>query len=505
MTNDIIAIVAQNLFTIDVAIALIIGVGLGMVVGALPGLSGTMAIALLLPVTYSMKAAPAIIMLMAIYTAAMTGGSIPAILLHTPGTPGNAATALDGYPMTLQGKGNQALGISMMSSTFGGIFSAVALLVLAPPLAKVSLLFSEPENFLVAVFGLTVIGSLGGDDMLKGLLSGAIGLLLATVGIDNISGVLRYTFGMDSLYSGVQMVPAMIGLFSIPRVLMVCEKYREANKSFIKKDSLTGKGSMFLKMKDYKRLTPVALISSVIGTYVGILPGAGGAIGSWVAYDQTKKISKHKEEFGKGSIEGLCAVETANNAVTGGAFIPLLTLAIPGSPAAAVCLGALMIQGLIPGNRLFTQQAGITYTILIGFLIANILMGIFGLLFCRYVVNVTRLPNAIIMPVVLALCFIGSYAINANMFDVFLAVLFGIIGYLMEKFNIPAAPMILGLILGGGAERGLRLSLVMSKGSALAYYFSRPICIILMLIIVLTIVVPMISNMRHKKKLSSGM
>jgi len=497
--------VIQNLFTLDVLIALLVGVCLGMVIGAMPGLSGTMAIALLLPITYSMDAAPALIMLMAIYTSAMTGGSISAILLHTPGTPGNAATAIEGYPMTKQGRGLEALGISMLSSTFGGVLSAIALLLIAPPLAKVSLLFSEPENFLVAIFGLTIIGSLAGEDMIKGLLCGAIGLALATVGIDNISGTLRFAFGQNGLYSGIQMVPAMIGLFSIPRVLAVCEKPKEANKSLALESDTSLSGRLFLSGKEYKRLLPVALMSSIIGTFVGILPGAGGSIGSWMSYDRAKRMSKHKEEFGNGSIEGLCACETGNNAVTGGAFIPLLTLAIPGSPAAAVCLGALMIQGLVPGNRLFTQQAATTYTILFGFLIANILMGIFGLLISKYAVKVTAIPNSILMPCVLVLCFIGSYAINASMFDVYVAVGFGVIGYLMEKLKLPAAPLILGLILGSTAETGFRLSLVMANGNPLVYYFSRPVCIILMVIIVATIAAPIISSMMKKKNESAAL
>lgn len=500
LADGVLLAVFQNLFTIEVLIALIVGVGLGMVIGAMPGLSGTMAIALLLPITYSMKAAPALIMLMSIYTSAMTGGSIPAILLHTPGTPGNAATAIEGYPMTKQGRGLEALGISMISSTFGGIFSAIALLVIAPPLAKISLLFSEPENFLVAIFGLTIIGSLAGSNITKGLLCGAIGLVLATVGIDNITGTLRFTFGMNRLYSGIGMVPAMIGLFSIPRVLGICAKFKDANNSLALEEDMSLGGKLFLKKKDYKRLAPVALVSSVIGTFVGILPGAGGSIGSWMSYDRAKRMSKRKEEFGNGSIEGLCACETGNNAVTGGAFIPLLTLAIPGSPAAAVVLGALMIQGLVPGNRLFTQQADITYTILLGFLIANILMGIIGLLISKYAINVTRIPNSILMPGILALCFIGSYAVNASMFDVAVAIVFGIFGYLMEKVALPAAPLILGLILGTTAETGFRLSLVMAGGSPFAYYFSRPICIILMAVIVLSIVAPAISNIRHAKK-----
>lgn len=486
--------VLTNFFSFEVLAALLIGVCGGMIIGSLPGLSGSMAIALLLPVTFSMDPAAGLIMLMAIYTAAMTGGSISAILLHTPGTPANAATALEGYPLTKQGRGLEAVGMSMISSTFGGVFSAVALIIIAPPLAKVSLMFSEPEYFLVALFGMTIIGSLASDSMLKGLIMGVAGLFLATVGMDSVTGALRFTFGQDRLMSGIQMVPAMIGLFSVSQVLIQCEKYKDMNKSLLEVNKVQLSGKMLPKPKEMKRFLPIMLLSSLIGTFVGILPGAGGNIGSWVSYNEAKRMSKHKEEFGNGSLEGLCACETGNNAVTGGSFIPLLTLAIPGSPAAAIILGGLMVHGLVPGNRLFSQQASTTYTILLGFLIANLLMGIFGLLIAKYAVKVTRLPNSILMPVVLVLSFIGAYAINASMFDVYVCIVFGFVGYLMHKLNFPAAPLILGLILGKTAEGGLMRSIVMARGNVVAYYFSRPVCLILMALIVLSVFAPMISS-----------
>ena len=495
----------HNLATLDVFSSLMIGVIAGLVIGALPGLSGNMALALLLPITYTMKAESAIIMMLAIYTASMTGGSISACLLHTPGTPSNAATAIDGYPMTLRGEGIKALSISITSSMIGGTLSAVALLIIAPPLAKVSLMFSEPENFLLAIFGLTVIGSLAGDDMVKGLLMAAAGLLLATVGIDNITGMHRFTFGSLRLLSGVQLVPTMIGLFSIPRVLSICEKPKEANKSLVMDKGTKLSGSVFLKKSEYMRILPVILLSSIVGIFVGILPGAGGSIGSWLAYDNAKKMSKHKEEFGHGSIEGLAAVESGNNAVTGGAFIPLLTLSIPGSPAAAIVLGALMIHGLVPGNRLFTQQAETTYTILVGFLLANLVMGIIGLIFARWAVYITRIPNSILLPCVLVLSFIGAYAINATMFDVWTAIFFGVLGYIMEKNNLPAAPLILGLILGGDAESGLRLSMVMARGSLLKYFMGRTPCVILMVIILISLLYPIITGLIKKRKERGGL
>ena len=491
--------ILSNFCSLQVWIGLAVGVIGGMVIGAMPGLSGGMAIALLLPVTYSMEPVAALVMLMAIYTAAMTGGSISAILLHTPGTPANAATAIEGYPLTLQGRGLEAVGMSMLSSGIGGLASAVALLLIAPPLAKVSLLFSEPESFLIAIFGLTVIGSLAGNSILKGLLMGLVGLFLATVGTDSVTGTLRYTFGSDRLMSGVQMVPALIGLFTIAQVMNNCEDYENANQSLLEKSNSELGKKMLPRIAEIPKYIWTWTVSSIIGIVVGILPGAGGNIGSWIAYDQTKKHSKHPEEFSKGSLEGLAACETGNNAVTGGSMIPLMTLSIPGSPNAAIILGGLLIQGLVPGNRLFTAQAPITYSILLGFALSNILMVFVGLAIARYVVNVVKVPNSVLMPVVVSLALIGSYAINASMFDVFVAIFFGFIGYFMEKMDMSSAALILGLILGGTAESGLMLSMVMAKGNILSYYFGRPVCVVLMLLIVLSVVWPIISNMRAKK------
>ena len=492
--------VMMNLLAPETLIGLIIGVVGGMVVGAMPGLSGGMAIALLLPVAYSMSPVAALVMLMAIYTSAMTGGSISAILLHTPGTPANAATAMEGYPLTKQGRGLEAVGMSMLSSGIGGFVSAVALLVIAPPLAMISLKFSEPESFLIAVFGLTVIGSLAGKSMLKGLLMGLMGLLLATVGVDNVTGVIRYTFGFDSLMSGVQMVPALIGLFTISVVMNNCEDYKNANKSLLQQSNATLGTKCLPSISEVPRYFWNWIVSSVIGIIIGILPGAGGNIGSWVAYDQAKKHSKHPEEFGHGSLDGLCACETGNNAVTGGSMIPLMTLSIPGSPNAAIILGGLLIQGLVPGSKLFTQQAPITYSILAGFAVSNILMVIVGLLIAKYVVQVTKIPNSILMPVVVPLALIGSYAINGSMFDAFVTIFFGAIGYLMEKYELSAPALILGLILGGQAERGLMLSLVMAKGDVLGYYLGRPICVGLIVLIALSILYPLFKAWQENKK-----
>lgn len=495
--------IVKDLCTVDVAIALVVGVLGGMIVGAMPGLSGNMAIALLLPITYTMEPIPALVMLMAIYTSAMTGGSISACLLCTPGTPSNAATAMEGYPLTLQGRGLEAVGMSVLSSGVGGVLSAVALLLVAPPLAKVSLLFSSPEYFLISIFGLTILGSLVGNSVVKGLAMGAVGLFIATIGVDANTGVLRYTFGVDRLMSGIQMVPALIGLFTISQVMLTCEDYKEANKSLLEKNSASLGKKMLPTLKEMPHYLWIQLRCALIGIWVGILPGAGGNIGSWLAYDHVKKYSKHPEEFGHGSLDGLCAIETGNNAVTGGAMIPLMTLSIPGSPTAAIILGGMLIQGLVPGNRLFSQQAETTYTIISGFLLSNILMIVVGLLLARYVVKVTKVPNSILMPVVASLAMIGAYAINATMFDVGVCLVFGLLGYFMLKFDLSSAALILGLILGGTAEKGLMASIPMSRGDLLGYFFGRPICVALIVLIVVSVGWPVLSKLLGKKKKSA--
>ena len=489
--------IMANLITFDVLIALVIGVGGGMIIGALPGLSATMGVALLLPLSFTMKPEAALIMLMAIYTSAITGGGLTAILLHTPGTPASAATVIEGYPLTKQGRGLEACGMAVISSVFGGVFSAVAILLIAPPLAKVSLWFSEPEYFLVAVFGMTIIGSLSGESMLKGLISGVIGLFLGTIGMETSTGTMRFAYGNDYLMSGINMVPAMIGLFSMAQVFRHCENLNSKNAvTNFDKSNISGK--MLPTWKELPRYLKTMITSSVIGVFVGILPGAGGNIGSWMSYNEAKRVSKHKDEYGKGSLEGLCACEAGNNAVTGGSFIPLLTMGIPGSPTAAVILGGLMIHGLIPGHRLFGQMADTTYTILIGFLLSNIAMLFIGLLIAKYIANVAKVPQAYLSPIIVVLSVLGSYAINGRMYDVWVMLIFSALGYLIDKFGFPPAPLILALILGPMAENGFTRSLVMAKGNVMGYYFSRPLCVILIILILLSLAAPLVSFLFKK-------
>lgn len=489
----------QTLVAPDVILALLIGVVGGMVIGALPGLSASMAVALLIPVTYSMSAAAGITMLVAVYTSAIYGGSITACLLHTPGTPSSAATAADGYALTRQGRGLKAIGTATICSMIGGAVSAVCLLFIAPGLANVSLKFSSLEYFFLAVFGLTIIGSVAGDNMMKGLLSGCLGVMIGTIGQDMFNGSVRFTFGNINMESGIQLVPAMIGLFSLSQVMVAIEDIVKGNKRILDKDAKTLSGEMLLSAKELKTLAPTMIQSSLIGVLVGILPGAGGDIGSWISYNFAKKSSKHPEMFGKGSLEAIAASETANNAVTGGALIPMLTLGIPGSGVTAIMLGGLMIKGLTPGYKLFTENGSTTYCIILGFLLANVLMGIIGLLIAKQIVKISVVPMTILCPIILALSLVGAYAIRLNRFDVYVMLFFGLIGYLMRKFGFATAPVVLGMILGPTAEQNWRQATVLMRGDFFGYLMKRPISIVLLLITVLSLFAPLLVKFINKK------
>lgn len=495
------------LFQPDVMIAMMVGILGGMIIGVLPGLGGTIAAALMLPLTYTLSPVAALVMLTAIYTSCIYGGSFSAILLHTPGTTASAATAMDGYELSKKGKGLEAIGIATFASMFGGFFSGIMLLIIAPQLAKVALMFSGPEYFLIAVFGLTIIGSLVAETPVKGLAVGAIGLLISTVGMDAMTGQLRFTFGASFLSSGITIVPTMIGLFAISQVLILAEDYANANKRPFEETVRNTKENIFASIKrmipsgkTMISLLPNTLRSSIYGLLVGIMPGAGGDVACWVAYDSAKRASKHPEEFGKGSIAGICASEAANNAVTGGSFIPLFTLGIPGSSTAAVILGGMMIHGIIPGNELFTQKANLVYPIIIGFILANILMGVCGVFLAPYITKLANVPISILIPVLLTLCFIGAYTMQNSLYDVYVALAFGILGYVMRRTGFTPTPIVLAVILGGMAEIGFSQSIVMAKGNVIAYYLSRPISVALIMLILAVLLWPMVKWKAKKGK-----
>jgi putative tricarboxylic transport membrane protein len=462
------------------------GIIFGMIAGALPGISSTMAVTLLLPFTFALPSSTGLLLLMSIYTASVYGGSISAILVNTPGTGSSAATAIDGYKLTMKGRGAQALRISTFASALGGVISALALILLAPPLSKISLLFGPPEYFLLACLGLSAVATLAEKSLAKGILSAVIGLFLASVGLDYSLGSPRFTFGVVELEGGISFIPALIGLFALSEVLRMAEKRfaPEAKPIDFRNDKL------FPSLSELRGLWPTFGRGSIIGIIIGILPGAGAEIGSWVSYNTESRFSENRHEIGKGHLAGVAASEVANNAVTGAALIPLFTMGIPGSAVAAVILGGLLIHGLVPGRELFTEYATTTYTAMFGFLIANFLILLYGLILVKPFAQVTKLPRRFLAPIIVTLCFIGAYAINNSYFDVGIMVVFGCIGYVLQKGGFHPAPIVLAMILGPMAESRYLQTFSLSDGHVVSYTIGRPISLALIGLIVLFLISP---------------
>jgi len=453
-----------------------IGVGAGIVVGALPGLTATMAVAILVPLSFGMNPVSAFALLLGIYVGAVYGGSIPAILIKTPGTPAACATIFDGYPLCQKGKAGTTLAWATISSAIGGCIGVLFLVSLSPLITKFALSFSAPEYFGLAVFGLTIIISISGEDLIKGLVAGFLGILISTIGLDPIRGIPRFTFNQIYLLGGIPLISALIGLFAVSEVLSNTEKIFQKVHIIKQKIKIT-----LPKWSEIKHNGGLIIRSGIIGTFIGALPGAGADIAAFVAYNDAKRNSKTPERFGKGAIEGVISAETANNAVTGGAMIPLLSLAIPGDAVTAVLLGALMIHGLRPGPLLLTENPEIVYSFFASLFMANVFLIFLGLLGARYFVKVLYLSKKLLMPIILILCIVGSYAVSNNLFDVKLTLIFGILGYAMQKLNFPIAPVVLGIVLGPIAEVSMRQALIMSHGNY-AIFFIRPISVILLIL-----------------------
>ncbi len=476
----------------------LIGTVLGMIFGALPGFSAVMAVAVLIPLTFGMSPTVGLILLGAIYCGAIYGGSISAILLRTPGTDANAMTALDGYEMTKKGQGGQALTESAVASFWGGILSVFALLFMAPQLAKIALKFGPQENFMLAVFGLSIIAMISSRSLIKGIIGGLFGMLIGTIGMDPLLGQERYTFGFVGLMSGVALVPALIGLFSFSQVLeLICNP----EDSIVHIDARKIQQTAKVSFKDLFCYPKVYLRSSIIGILVGILPGAGTNIAAFLGYTEGQRASKHPELFGHGSREAVASAEAANNAVTGGSLIPLLTLGIPGNSVTAVMLGGLMIQGLIPGPQLFDLHADITYTFILSLFLANVAFLVIGLFGAPYFAKVVNTPINILVACILVLTVMGSYSMQRNMMDVYIMILFGLIGFVIKKYDFQSPPIVLGIILGPIADKGLNQSITLAlKKSVWVSIFTRPICIVLLICTIVTILTPLMARYRKKNK-----
>lgn len=470
---------------------LLAGTAVGIFVGSMPGLSVNMGLALLFPITFSVGGMGGIIMLLGIYCGAIYGGSLTAILLRTPGTPASAATTLDGYPLAIERhQPGRALSISTTASTFGGVFSTFCLILFAPLLAKVALQFSKPEYFALAIFGISMITSVSAGSILKGIIGCLIGLWIATIGLDAMSGMERFTLGTLYLSGGVSFMPVLIGLFALTQVFVnVEDSYQEkVTRQDIHIDSVLP------NLADLKLTLPTLVRSSCIGTFIGCIPGTGGDIGSWISYNQAKTWAHDSSQFGKGDPRGIAASESGNNSVVGGAFIPVLTLGIPGDGATAIILGALMVHGIQPGPLLFVNNPVGVYSIFIGLMLANMAMGLMGFSLIRIFTKVVNVPKNILLPIIAVMAVVGTYSYNNSMPDVYIMIAAGVIGYFMHKADMSVPGVIIGIILGSLAEQNFTGALMMSDGE-LSVFFTNPISCVLLILALVSLFSPMYKGM----------
>lgn len=487
----------QTVVSPEALLVLLLGTLAGVVIGALPGLSSTMGVALCIPITFSMPPDLSLVLLGAVYVSSVYGGSITAILLRTPGTDASIATALDGFPLATAGRGGEALGMATIASLFGGTFSTIVLVAIAPPLSKVALAFGPQEYTILAIFGLVTIVGVVSDNPMKGVVTAMVGLLLATVGFDNFTGIRRFTFGYSELFDGVPLLPALIGLFSVSQALNLSVP---KGGGVLKDEALQRMTGWALPtLYDLKRCLRTMMRSSVIGSIVGILPGAGTSIAAFISYNEARRHSPTPEKFGKGEIEGVAAAESANNAVTGGTLIPTLTLGIPGNAVTAVFIGGLTIHGLIPGPKLFTENAEVTYTLIFSLFLANFMFAIVGLSCSRWISHVTRVPGAILGPMILTFSVIGSYALRNNMFDVGLVLAFGLVGFFMERWRYPAAPLVIALILGPILEINFRRSMQIANWD-MTTFFTRPLSLFLCVLVLAAALYPFYSGWKARRR-----
>lgn len=440
-------------------LALVVGGVYGIIIGVLPGIGPAVGMALALPLTFRWHPATALIFLCASYKLSTFGGSITSVVLNTPGDPANAATVLDGFPMCVKGEGGIALGASCASAVVGGLIGTFCLIFFSPPLARFALRFGPAEYCLLAVFALTVISSVVRQAVVKGLISAGLGLMLATVGYDEIVGKLRFTFGMDFLADGVPMIQVMVGLFAITQALELAESTESISK--------LGKllGGVWEGFKKYFRYPYNILRSSAIGLFIGVLPAVGQTAAGFLSYMEAVRESKHPETFGKGEIEGVIAAETSTNACMPGDLVCTISLGVPGSIGAAVFLGIMIIFGIPPGPLVFTEKAEVIYTLFMALLLSHVLIFVIGFTSFKYFARIALIPNVIIVPTIIVVSLMGSYAIRNLMFDVLISLVFGFVGYVMNKTNFSPVPLLIGLVLGDMVEKNFHRALLMSEGS----------------------------------------
>ena len=480
-------------------VMMVFGSTLGTVLGMLPGLGPSTGIALLLPLTFTMKPEMALIAMCSVYYGAMFGGSRSSILLNIPGDGAAVASCFDGYPMAQQGRAEAALAISAIASFIGGLISSIAFVAVALPVARFALRFGPPEYFVLMIFALAATAAISKEALLKGFVSMLIGLMLTTVGIDLQSGVQRFTFGSVELLSGIDFVVVIIGVYGIGEILKEFQTIRMKGEAHVQRKF----GRIWISWEDWKRCWLPILRQTPIGFFIGVLPGAGGTIAAMMAYNNEKQLSKHPEEFGKGAIEGLAAPEAANNACSIGAMIPMFTLGVPGSGTTAVMLGALMIYGLQPGPLLFQNNPEIAWGVIASLFLANVVCAIINIPLAGPLVRILAVPPRVLYPLVVVMAFMGVYTINYSAMEFVLLTGLGLLGYFMKCYKIPTAPLILAVVVGSSMEQSFRQSLLLSDGSG-AIFFRSGICNILWLLAVLSVAWPFISDWLKQRKNSAA-
>ena len=470
---------------------ILLGTTVGIMLGTIPGISTSMAVALMLPFTFTMNPIYGMALLLGVYKGGNYSGCIPAVTINTPGTPSSVPTLFDGYPMAKSGRGGEALGILLWSSVVGGIFGTIVLILFATPMSRWALNFWPSEYFALCVLGLATIATLGGKNWPKALVAVLFGLLINTIGVDPLYGAQRFTFGVMRLFDGIGLMPVMIGLFALGELFHNLENYKTSEQSF-EKFTYT-----FPSLKSYWKLKWAMLRSSVIGTLVGILPGAGSAIASFLAYDFEKRISKNSEEFGKGAPEGVAASGASDSANTGGSLVPMLALGIPGSPTVAVLMAALMIHGLNPGPELFVTNPDLVFGMYISMFLSSIFVLLVGLAGIRLWVRTTNIKKPILYTLIFMFTIIGSYAMRSSLFDVGVCIGFGVIGWLFKRYNIPVAPVVLGLVLGRIMELSFRQALMIGGPAS---FYTRPLTLIFLVLGVAAVITPIVQERRAEKK-----
>ncbi len=484
----------DHVLTLSALVAIVIGTIMGVAVGVLPGLGSVIGITMVLPFTFSMEQVPALALMLGIYCGSVYGGSISAIVINTPGTPQAAATALDGYPMAQRGEADLAIGWATVASVTGGLFSVGVLIIAAPQLAAFSLNFTSIEYFALGVFALICIANVSRGAMSKGLLAGAIGLFLATIGVDHVTGDMRFTFGSFEMTAGISLIPAIVGLFALSEVFI-----RASESTRVKAVIAHNVGFRLPPFSDWVPRLWLLLKSCVLGSFIGTLPGTGAATASFIAYSEAKRSAPNRDKLGTGEPDGIVAAESANNAVTGSAMVPTLALGIPGDPVTAVMLGTFIVHGLAPGPRLFTEHLDLVYAVFLILVVVNLVMFVVGALGAQIFTRALKVPEPLLMTMVVVIAIVGAYGVRGNPLDLVTAFLAGLGGFALRKAGFPLAPLVIGMVLSEMIENSLRQGLLLTRGSFLAF-FERPIALTLFILTAFLLVWPAIRWLRGRKR-----